>query len=148
LVLLPAGVRIEDVAVNGLNENSGATGYLADEIHNITFPGEREPAVAMTARFAQYLETDREMRRLEAAGKHASAVAVRLDAQSGQVKFAFAQFDDALGQTLAVNQRAFDTAVDTGFGALSHFEAKAAAAAGLIVLLMIAGLAPRIAEYR
>lgn len=148
LMALPAGAKIEDVALNGLNENSRATGYLADEIHNITFPGERELAVAMTAKFAQYVETDGAMRGLEAAGKHAGAIAMRLDAQSGQVKSAFAEFDDALGQTLAVNQRAFDTAVNTGFGALSHFEAKAAAASGLILLLVIAGLAPRIAEYR
>ena len=148
LALLPSGVTIEDVARDGLNENSGATGYLADEIHNITFPREREPAVEMTAKFAQYLATDGEMRRLEAAGKHTEAVALRLGSQSGQAKYALAQFDDALGRTLAVNQRAFDDAVNTGSSALSHFEAKAAAAAALIVLLVFAGLAPRIAEYR
>lgn len=148
LLLLPSGVTMEDVARDGLNENSGATGYLADEIHNITFPGEREAAVEMTAKFAQYLAADRGMRSLEMAGKHADAVALRLGAQQGQARYGFAQFDDALGRTLAVNQRAFDTAVDTGFSALSHFEAKAAAAAALVVLLVIAGLAPRIAEYR
>ena len=53
-----------------------------------------------------------------------------------------------MSRTLAVNQRAFDTAVDSGFDALSHFEAKAAATAIVIVLLVFAGLAPRIAEYR
>jgi hypothetical protein len=148
LILLPAGAAMEDVARDGLNENSGATGHLADEIHNITFPGEREPAVEMTAKFAQYLATDREIRRLETASKHADAVALRLGTQQGQAKYGFAQFDDALGRTLAVSQRAFDAAVDTGFSALSHLEAKAAAAAVLIVLLVFAGLAPRIAEYR
>jgi len=148
LVLLPSGVTMQDVARDGLNENSGATGYLADEIHNITFPREREPAVEMTAKFAQYLAVDREMRGLADSGKYAEAVALRLGNQPDQAKYAFAQLDDALGRTLAVNQRAFDEAVDTGFSALSHFEAKAAAAAALIVLLVFAGLAPRIAEYR
>jgi hypothetical protein len=148
LILLPSGVMMQDVARDGLNENSGATGYLADEIHNITFPREREPAVETTAKFAQYLAIDGEMRRLEAAGKHTEAVALRLGSQPSQAEYAFNQLDDALGRTLAVNQRAFDDAIKTGFSALSHFEAKAAVAALLIVLLVFAGLAPRIAEYR
>ena len=148
LILLPSGVTMDDIARDGLNENTGATGYLADEIHNITFPRERESAVEMTAKFAQYLAIDGEMRRLEAAGKHADAVALQLGSQEGQAKYRVALFDDALGRTLAVNQRAFDGAVDTGFNALSHFEAKTAVAAVLIVLLVFAGLAPRIAEYR
>ena len=148
LVLLPSNVTVYDVARDGLNENTGATGYLADEIHNITFPREREPAVEMTAKFAEYLSADRQIRFLETSGKHADAIAFRLGTQPGQTRDVFAQFDDALGRTLAVNQRAFDEAVDTGLSALSHFEAKAAAAAVLIVLLLLAGLAPRIAEYR
>ena len=148
LMLLAPGGTMEDVARDGLSENSGATGYLADEIHNITFPGEREPAVEMTAKFAEYIGTDRQIRFLEASGKHADAIAFRLGTQAGQTRDVFAHFDDALGRTLAVNQRAFDTAVDSGFDALSHFEAKAAAAALLILLLVFAGLAPRIAEYR
>lgn len=148
LVLLPANVTVYDVARDGLNENTGATGYLADEIHNITFPREREPAVEMTAKFAEYLSTDRQLRFLETSGKHADAVAFRLGTQPGQTKDVFTQFDDALGRTLAVNQRAFDEAVDNGLSALAHFEAKAAAAAVLIVFLVFSGLAPRIAEYR
>ena len=148
LVLLPANITVYDVARDGLNENTGATGYLADEMHNITFPREREPAVEMTARFAEYLSTDRQIRFLETSGKHADAVAFRLGTQPGQSREVFAHFDDALGRTLAVNQRAFDEAVDTGLGALAHFEAEAAAAAVLILFLIFAGLAPRIAEYR
>ncbi len=148
LMLVPPGVTMEDVAEHGLRENSLATGYLADEIRNITFFGEREAALETTTKFAEYLETAREIRSLEAAGKHADAVALHLGTQSGQAKFVFAEFDDALSRTLAVNQRAFDTAVDSGFDALSHFEAKAAATAIVIVLLVFAGLAPRIAEYR
>ena len=148
LVLLPPNVAMYDVARDGLSENSGATGYLADEIHNITFPREREPAVEMTAKFAEYLSADRQIRFLDASGKRADAVAFRLGTLPGQARDVFAQFDNALDRTLAVNQRAFDEAVDTGLSALAHFEAKAAAAAVLIVFLVFAGLAPRIAEYR
>jgi hypothetical protein len=145
LMLLPDGSglgEIEAEAARGRPTN--LMGYFADELNNARFPGEREAAVRALQSFADYLAVDGRMRRLASTGDHAQAIAVC----EGEAKQAFTRFDDALGLTVAINRRAFDMAIQTGFGALLNFEAKAAGAAALIALLAMAGLMQRIAEYR
>jgi hypothetical protein len=149
LMLPPSGSslsRVIDDAANGRASGapSGMGGYFADELNNITFRGERESAALAMQGFAEYLEVDRRLREFESSGRHAQAIAL----SEGDAKQVFARFDDALGQTVAINRRAFDMAIQTGFEALSNFDARAAAAAALIALLVVAGLMQRIAEYR
>jgi hypothetical protein len=141
---------------------SGFTGYLADELNNITFPGEREAAVKTLAAFASYLSVDAEIRRLENSGPehHQDAVNLCVGSAAGQSHWAFAQFDSALGETLRINQEQFDRAVKAGLSSvgtlngrvtiweIAHtMEFKAFAWAVVIAALIAAGLAPRIKEY-
>src|SRR5262249_36689662 len=49
-------------------------GLFADELGNITFPGERDAALKMIGTFAEYYDIDRHIRQLERAGNHAAAV--------------------------------------------------------------------------
>ena len=83
----------------------GFQGYLAAELRNITFPGEREAAVEMLKTFARYIALDGEIRRLENQGDHAAAVTLCIGYAPGQSNWAFARFDEALGKTLDINQR-------------------------------------------
>jgi hypothetical protein len=145
LMLLPSGASVGQIAEDAASGRAtGLMGYFADELANITFPGERQAIVKALRSFADYLAVDGRIRELESTGRHAQAIAVG----EGEAKQVFARFDDALGQTVAINRRVFDAAVETGFGALSNFEAKAGAAAALIALLVVGGLMQRIAEYR
>ena len=125
----------------------GFKGYLADELENITFPGEREAAVATLAAFERYMTIDAEIRRLEQSGQRQKAIALCTGAKEGESDWAFDQFNDALGRTLAINEKEFDQAVDEGLAAVAHLDVMAAIAAVLIAILTFFGLKPRIREY-
>jgi hypothetical protein len=164
LAKLPPGMSVQDLlAMESRGQKvEGFTGYLADELNNITFPGEREVAVKTLAAFASYLSVDAEIRRLENSGPehHQDAVNLCVGSAAGQSHWAFAQFDSALGETLRINQEQFDRAVKAGLSSvgtlngrvtireIAHtMEFKAFAWAVVIAALIAAGLAPRIKEY-
>jgi len=96
-------------------------GHLADELKNITFEGEEEVAKRSVAGFDAY--------------------------RVAKTPEAFKDFDTALGQTLDVNQRAFDAAVKRGLGDVAAFEIIAPVWAVAISVLAWLGIRPRIREY-
>jgi hypothetical protein len=122
--------------------------YLAAELNNITFPGEREAANETTRFFDDYLVVDKEVRRLKTSGKRDAAIALCLGSEPNQAKWAFRRFDEALGRTLEINQKNFDAAVLHGEQTLEYFQAKAVTACLAIAMLSLVGLLRRIQEYR
>jgi hypothetical protein len=150
LAHIPQGTppgQVEDAAARGAL-TPGFTGYLADELNNITFPGEREAAVKTLVAFERYLAIDAQIRQLERSGQHQRAIELCVGTSEGQSDWAFEQFDNALVATLEINQRAFDSAVNEGLAAVSNLEIKAVITAVLIAGLAFLGLAPRIREYQ
>ncbi len=129
-------------------ELAGLSGYLGDELQNVTFSGERDAALDTLAGWQRYLVIDRNLRKLEHAGQRKAAVELCTGAAPGQSDWAFAQFDAALDRTLAINQRAFDEAVSHGIGALGNLEPLAGGCGVLVAVLVFFGLAPRIREYQ
>jgi hypothetical protein len=149
LAKLPSNVSIAEVASAERNATQvdGFSGYLADELNNITFPGEREAAVDTLLRYEDYLGVDKQIRGFEHGGKHQQAVDLCMGTQVGQSDWAFERFDRALGATLDINQSAFDEAVGKGLSVLDWLEIKASVLAAAIAALMFLGLAARIREY-
>jgi hypothetical protein len=149
LATLPRTTTLGDIAnaERGGVHVDGFSGYLADELNNITFPGEREAAVDTLLRFEEYLAVDTQIRKFERGNKHADAVELCIGTKAGQSNWAFDRFDKALGATLDINQSAFDAAVAEGFSALSGMEIKASVLAVVIAVLIFLGLAARIKEY-
>ncbi len=113
---------------SGKDGADATSGFLADELNNITFPGEREAARNASYWFNRY--------RRSAFGGAAS-----------DERECFNKFDEHLGKTLLVNQTAFNQAVDRGFNDVSGFETSAPIAALLIAALAYFGLLPRMREY-
>jgi hypothetical protein len=126
---------------------NGFTGYLADELNNITFDGERAAAIQSLVTWESYLDIDAKIRSLQRQGQTRQAVELCLGNAQGQSNWAFDQFDRALLATLDINQKAFDASVDKGLSAIGSLEIKALAVAIVIALLCFAGMAPRIREY-
>jgi hypothetical protein len=116
---------------------------VAKELNNITFAGEGEAANAMAADLKDYRALHGKLQELSQSGRHDAAVAF-WQKQSNDM---FQKFDGALGQTLKVNQDAFEAAVGRGFGDVAGFEITAPVAALLIAVLGWLGLRPRIREY-
>ncbi len=148
LAKLPEGATFESVAQMRRSRVSGFTGYLADELNNITFPGEREGALATLHSFSIYLIVDGQIRALERGGHHKEAVALCTGSKPGESNWAFEQFDNALDRTLTVNQTAFDRAIADGFTKLTHFELKMSIGVVITGILTLLGLMQRIREYR
>lgn len=124
------------------------TGYLADELNNITFPGEREAAVQTLDAYLRYAAIDGQIRRLENTGRHTDAIALCVGTSPGESDWAFDRFDQALLKTLDINREAFDRSVRDGLAAVGNLELKACAAAVAIAVLSVLGLAGRIREYQ
>jgi len=126
---------------------NGFAGYLADELNNITFNGERDAAVQSLANWEDYLDVDAKLRELQHQGQTRQAIELCLGNAQGQSNWAFDRFDRALLATLDINQTAFDASVTKGLSAVGALEIKAIAVAIVIALLCFAGMAPRIREY-
>ena len=123
-------------------------GYLGAEFRNITFPGERQAAVAALLAFQRYERDDRTLRAL-AQRNLADAVAYDIGTAPGQSDWAFSQYDAALSSVIAVNSSAFSAAVKDGEdGAVAWDLGFPAAAVVLLGTLTLAGVRPRLAEYR
>ena len=123
-------------------------GYLGAEFRNITFPGERQAAVATLLAYQRYQQDDHTLRAM-AKQNLAAAVAYDTGTAADQSDWAFNQYDAALSSVLAINQRAFTSALQAGQHAIADWElAFPAAGAVLIAALTLAGVRPRLAEYR
>lgn len=145
----PAHQSLAEVAHAGL-ENKLPTefkGYLADELRNITFTGEREAASDTVRLFGDYFQLDSRIRSLENSGQHAQAVEFCIGTRKGESNWAYDRFDKRLGDVIAINQGEQDRAAARAFSALNGFSLIAAVAALAIAALAGAGLRPRLKEY-
>ncbi len=150
LVDLPSSVTAEQAvaAADRGDTPLNFTGYLADELNNITFPGERAAAFETLAAFERYIAIDEQIRQLERAGRHQDAINLCIGTSEGQSDWAFEQFDAALRKTLDINQAAFEESVKQGFDAVGNLEIEGCVAALAIAVLTVLGLAGRIREYQ
>ena len=90
---------------------NGFQGFLADALHNITFPGEREAAVETLRSFIVYFNIDNQIRQLEQSGKHQEAIALCVGNNVGQSNWAFEQYKDAHQKVLDINMTAFQESI-------------------------------------
>jgi len=123
-------------------------GYLGAEFRNITFTDERRAAVAALLAFQRYERDDRTMRAL-ATRSLAAAVGYDIGTAPSQSDGAFNQYDAALSSVIAINSSAFTSAVAGGEDGAVGWEAGfPALGLAVIATLTLAGVRPRLAEYR
>ncbi|MGL5062794.1 MAG: hypothetical protein ACRC62_22700 [Microcoleus sp.] len=146
---LPAGMTYDRLLaeVRSGQLPTGFSGFMADELQNITFRGERESAVKTLDAFARYLAIDAQIRQLETSGQHQAAVALCIGTNSGQSNWAFEEFKKAHTETTDINKAEFDRAIDASFNTLNGFEFKMPVLMGAIALFTLLGLRPRMREY-
>ena len=128
-------------------EVPGFTGFLANELNNITFEGEREAAVEMLRKFGVYINLDKQIRQLEQSGNHAAAIALCTGYEKGQSNWAFEELKKAHDEVLYINEHAFKNAIAEGFTDLKNYEVISSIAVVSIALFTLLGLLPRMKEY-
>lgn len=125
------------------------TGYFGTEFRNITFAGERAAAERTLAAYQAYQRDDRQIRALNASGNLAGAIAFDTSYAPGKSNWAFARYDSSLVALIAINQHAFDQAISTGEQDAMGWTGLIPAGAGLLIMLLVLiGVRPRLAEYR
>lgn len=134
-------------AVNGGKVVFG--GAMGAEFRNFTFPGERQAAVRALLAWQAYENDDHTMRTLAGRGMTA-AVTYDSGTRPDQSDGSFNQFAAALSAVIAVNQRAFASAVAAGEREAGRDSLQSVLP---VMVLALAGLAylgvrPRLAEYR
>jgi hypothetical protein len=134
-------------AVNYAQSGRPFGGHLGVEMSNITYPGERVAALDAVKAWAVYTRIDGQMRQLLAQGQYQQTLTIDLGTQPGKSDWAFAQFDNAMGRVIGINQRYFYQQVDDAFGILRPFPYVLFAALAAIVLACVFGMKPRLDEY-
>ena len=152
IVTLPPNQSFESV-INRLKtlkpgeKMSDLKGYMAEELNNITFPGEKEAALESLATFGRYLEIDKQIRQLEQSGKHSDAIALALGTKEQQSNWAFNKFKDANQKTMDINKTEFENSLKEGNEDLKNFEITTPVGIVAIGILTLFGLLPRLKEY-
>jgi hypothetical protein len=137
-----------DSIVGTLPSGRRHRGYLGDELANITFPGEQQAAVSTTRAYVAYEENDRTLRYLVAQGRLRDAINFDTSTAAGRSDASFNVYDQDLVATIEINQAHFDRAVRQGESTLRPWAYLPGAALAAIVALALAGIAPRLREYR
>lgn len=145
----PNGQTLEQIMLLAQQKTKlvGLTGFLGDELSNITFPGEREAVIETLSTLSNYLKIDQQIRQLQQTGKYREAIALCTGNNPGQSNWAFEEFKKANQKTYDVNNKAFKDAIIQGNQDLAEFEIKSAIAITTIALLALLGVMPRLREY-
>jgi hypothetical protein len=131
------------------NRTVGFKGYLADELNNVTFPGEQAAAEQVLVDYQTYQKDDRTIRSLKTGGQLAQAVAFDTGTGAHQSDADFNQLSGDFDKVIAINQAAFDQAVQRGDDdlATSTTVVFAVLLAGALALTGLA-VRPRLREFR
>lgn len=123
-------------------------GYLGDALNNITFQGEELAVKTALQHWIKYVEIDKQMRNLEYDSKHNEAIALNVGDAEGQSDYMFTKFDASLEDSISINQKQFDTNINSAFKTLNIFPYILSVSLVLIIASCILGMKPRIDEYR
>ncbi len=122
-------------------------GFFGDEARTVD-EGREADALAKTLQAYRTVQrNDQRMRQLAESGNRAGAIDHRMGRTSGAIRD-FGAFDASLSALTAVHQDAFDEAIRDADGGLRGWNAVPPAAAAVIALLILAGVRPRLAEFR
>jgi hypothetical protein len=124
-------------------------GYIGAEFRNITFTGERAAAYKTLLAYQVYERDDRHIRALNRAGNLRGAIAFDTSYAPGNSNWAFTQYDKALVSVITINQNAFNDAIAAGQQGVRGWTGLIPAiTVAVILFLVLAGVRPRLAEYR
>ncbi|MFI7000481.1 hypothetical protein [Nocardia sp. NPDC050175] len=140
----PDALDAELRAYRAKNSDTRIGGFFGTELHNVTFAGEGAAAAQALTAFQQYQQDDQVIRRLAQTDRRAA-----ITMTTGTSNEDFRRYDDALSAVIDINQRAFDSAISAGLNETGGWSGLLPYGGAVIVVVLIgAGIRPRLAEYR
>jgi hypothetical protein len=145
----PIGQTFEQIILLAQQDTklTGLTGFLGEELSNITFPGERQAVIDNLSTLSQYLQIDKQIRQLQQSGKYREAISLCVGDNPGESNWAFNQLRKSNQKTYDLNDKAFTDAINQGTQDLEGFEVKSTIVTITIALLVLLGVMPRLKEY-
>jgi hypothetical protein len=130
---------------SSLSRHSGFMGFFGAESGHVTLPGQRAAVDATLSGYQQVQHDDRDVRARAAtvSGGH-DAIVTRMGTASRD----YARYDTSLVSLTNIHEKAFEGAIRDGDHGLSNWDLLLPGAAVVIVLLVIAGVRPRLVEFR
>ncbi|MDL4773675.1 MULTISPECIES: hypothetical protein [Thermomonosporaceae] len=121
-------------------------GFFGDEASTVR-PGREADALGRTLQAYRAVQrNDQRIRQLAGSGDRTGAIKLRMDRD--RTIRDFNAYDAALRSLTALHQGAFDSAIEAGDGGLRAWRVLPPAAALVIAALTVAGVRPRLAEFR
>ncbi|MFL6054488.1 MAG: hypothetical protein ACJ72W_16450 [Actinoallomurus sp.] len=145
ILYVPAGNLDTYYAV--LDQKVGGSdflGFYGTEAHHITLSGQQEALRKVLSGYQEVQGNDRTIRRLAAGGDRRGALATKLGAGTDD----FDTYDKALVSLKDLHRQAFDKAISAGDGGLRGWNVLLPGAAAVLIILILAGVRPRLSEYR
>ncbi|MFB4316594.1 hypothetical protein [Actinomadura sp. 21ATH] len=108
-----------------------------------------EPRLAAVLRaYARVMDGDRRMRELAAGDRRDEAIALRMRRESGGMIAEFERYDAGLVGLSGLHRQRFQDAIGAADGGLRGWGALPPAAGAVLAALILAGVRPRLAEFR
>jgi hypothetical protein len=124
--------------------HTGFMGFYGTEARHVTLPGQRAAVDAMLSGYQRVQQDDARIRALAGAGGRHDAIVVRTGTATGD----FDRYDQALVSLTAIHQKAFEGAIRGGDHGLNGWDLGLPGAALAIAVLILAGVRPRLSEFR
>ncbi|MCO6010698.1 hypothetical protein NE236_37645 [Actinoallomurus purpureus] len=145
IMYVPAGNL--DAYYTQVDQKIGGTdflGFYGTEAHHITLPGQQEALHKVLTGYQKVQANDRTIRRLATAGGGRAAISAKLGAGTDD----FGDYDKALVSLTDLHGGAFDKAISAGDHGLRGWNLILPGAAVVLIILILAGVRPRLSEYR
>jgi hypothetical protein len=123
-------------------------GVLGVSVRHVAFPGELATGENALRFFQSFQQEDRKLRAMVGRGDLDAAVRSYTGQLLSGSGTAFIPYQAALDELIAINQRGFTAAVTSGGQALAPWTWPPPLLAFAVVVLVLVGVAPRLAEYR
>ncbi|MFC3998184.1 hypothetical protein ACFOVU_19825 [Nocardiopsis sediminis] len=122
-------------------------GFLGDELDNTRLDGQAEAQGEVLRAYDGFLRADREMRAIAGDGRRRAAVSAHMGG-TGSVEDAFDRYEESLINLTSLHRATFDNAVNAGDRGRAGWDVLLPASTLAFAVLILAGVRPRLAEYR
>jgi hypothetical protein len=121
-------------------------GFFGAEAKHVTLTNQGQAISSVLTKWGKFQQDDQQLRSLATSGRQRDAIALRMG-QTGS-STAFNDYDQALGSLIKIHRDAFYRAIDDGEGELSGWSWGLPVAAIVLAGLVLAGVRPRLSEFR
>jgi hypothetical protein len=123
-------------------------GFYGDEARHITVGEQGTAFTQVFAAYQKFQQDDQRMRELVQGRQQSAAIAERMGQTEGSSSHDFNSYDQSLTKLIGIHQGIFDGAIRDGDGELNGWDWGLPATAAILAGLILAGVRPRLKEFR